>query len=243
MRRTFVTAALLAVVATSCGWAQTDFDSGRTRTNPFENHITAAIVGSLQLHAVPLPPPSSGDSPPTLRAVVGNQIITQQGANVVAYDATTCPCTDSGVCTPLWTRTSTRFWGSDGSRFVFTVAPLTTGTLTVEVTDTACNHLWNGNVTPLPSVGSNIDAIAFRNKIIASVLGGYGPMQSRSACSHPQGAARRRAIRCTPSRTARWSANRWVASGDTIVLNVAPNEQPGLHAFDMTTGIERGVRR
>ena len=32
---------------------------------------------------------------------------------------------------------------------------------------------------------------------------------------------------------------RWVASGNTLIVNTAPSEPLGLHAFDMTTGAER----
>src|SRR6476659_8342520 len=82
-----VVGTLVLVVLAGCGWTQTDFDSGRSRADAFESKITAANAGSLEQHAFPLAPSGPGLNPPTLAAVVGNQIVTQQGTDVVAYDA------------------------------------------------------------------------------------------------------------------------------------------------------------
>ena len=139
MRRMLVVGSLVVMVLAGCGWTQTDFDSGRSRADALETKITAATAGSLELHSFPLAPSPLGVNPPALAAVVGNQLVTQQGADVVAYDATTCPRSDGGACTPLWTRTDSRFRASDGTHFVFTPgrrAPASS----FEVTDAARNQ-------------------------------------------------------------------------------------------------------
>lgn len=242
MRRAVVVLAALTVGLAGCGWAQTDFDSGRSRANPLETKITAATVGSLERHSIPLPPSPSGVSAPTLRAVIGNQIITQQGDDVVTYDAATCPRTDGSACTPLWSRPGSRYWGGDGSHLVFGTAPLTTGDLGVEVTDGARNHLWDGDVPPLPADPSNLVAVALSgDKIVASVMGGsHGSFSEQVSVFTAAGCG---APTCGPLHTfangAFGTGGRWVASGDTLVLNAAPSVTGGLHAFDMTTGAER----
>ena len=228
---------LVVIVLAGCGWTQTDFDSGRSRANALETKITAATVGSLQLHSFPLTPSALGVNPPALAAVVGNQIVTQQGADVVAYDATTCPRSDGGACTPLWTRTN-RGWASDGTHFVFTPG---TGTgLSFEVTDVARNHLWDGAVpdSSAPDESLGFTSISLSgDKVVAGAMGGsHGSYAEDVSVFSVAGCG---AASCGPLHTFTngndTHGDRWVASGNTLVLNQVPNKTLGLYAFDMTT--------
>src|SRR5690242_2344825 len=117
MRRALLIGAVLTTTLAACGWTQTGFDAGRTYSNPVESKITTANASTLQVHSIPgatKSPMSTERDPITVAAVLGNQIITQQNQNVIAYDRATCPRTDNGVCSPLWTRTFQQYLGSDG---------------------------------------------------------------------------------------------------------------------------------
>jgi hypothetical protein len=232
---------LVAMVLAGCGWTQTDFDGGHSRANAFESKITAATAETLALHSIPLAPSPLGVTSPTLEAVIGNQLVTQQGKDVVAYDSATCPHADNSACTPLWTRPGSHFWASDGTHLVFSVSPITGGLRTFEVTDAARNHLWDGTV-PAPVDPSTLTRVVLSgNKIVVSDGGGshgsfseYVNVFAASGCGAPA---------CAPLHTfgngGSTSGNRWIASGDTLVLEAAPNEPGGVHVFDMTTDVER----
>jgi len=242
MRRlAIVVGTLVVMVLAGCGWTQTDFDSGHSRANALETRITASTAGTLVPHSIPLTPSPLGVTPPTLEAVIGNQLVTQQANDVVAYDSATCPHANNTACTPLWTRAGARFWASDGSRLVFTSSPITSGLRTFEVTDAARNHVWDGTV-PAPEDPSTITRVVFSgDKIVVSDGGGsHGSFSefvnvfAASGCGTPT---------CAPLHTfgngGSSYGNRWVASGDSLVLEAAPNEPGGVHVFTMTTGAER----
>src|SRR4051794_27957071 len=96
--RLTVGAVAMAVAIAGCGgWTQQNFDAGRSRGNEFERGLTVANAPTLVHHTL------AG----TVVAVLGNTIVMQQGSDVVAYDAATCPHADNGPCTPLWTRSNT----------------------------------------------------------------------------------------------------------------------------------------
>src|SRR6185503_6002946 len=91
MRRLLITSVVVGLALTACGWTQTDFDSGHSRANALETKITASTAGTLAVPSIPLPPSPNGVASPTLAAVIGNQLVMQQGNDVVAYDSATCP--------------------------------------------------------------------------------------------------------------------------------------------------------
>src|SRR5262249_36363113 len=133
--------------------------------------ITTETVGSMELHSLPLPSSPLGQAVPDLVAVVGNQMITQQGQDVVAYDTASCPRAD-GPCTPLWTRAGSRFRGGDGAHLLCTTS---SAAPTFEVTDATRRHLWDGVLpnptTPQESLG--FTSITFAgDKIVAGAMGG-----------------------------------------------------------------------
>jgi hypothetical protein len=140
MRRFGILVAAVTLVAVGCGWTQPEFDAGRSRGNDFETGLTVANAASLVTHTIP---PATPGTPVKLAAILGSQIVTQQGSSVVAYDTGTCPKADNTACAPLWTVTNRRFLGSDGS----SVMVFAGGASDVEVTDLARNHLFDAEVT------------------------------------------------------------------------------------------------
>jgi hypothetical protein len=245
MRRTTVVVAALTLALAACGWTQVDFDAGHSRANSLETKLTASTIASLQLHSIPLATSTSDFAAPALRAVVGNQIITQQGTDVVAYDTATCPRSDNGPCTPLWTRSGAQFRGSDGSHLVF--APGTSGSTSgpsFEVTDSARRHLWDGFVpnptTPDETLG--ITSITLSgDKLVAGAMGGSHGSYDEKVGVFPLGGCG--SAICAPAHLFDngddGHGNRWRVSGNTLVVNAAPSEPVGLHAFDLTSGAEQ----
>ena len=243
MRRALLVGALVTVALAGCGWTQVDFDSGRSRADGFETKITAATAGSLQLHSIPLTASPSGAAAPNLQAVVGNQIVVQQGNDVVAYDAATCPHSDNGPCTPLWIRTSSQFEASDGGHFVFTsLDPNRTSDRTFTVTDAARPPLWQGEVPELAAPATHVISVVISgDKVVAAGFGGEHGSFSEELSVFPIGGCG--APTCAPLHSfdngSDTHGGRWVASGDTLVVTRAPNMPLGLYAFDMTTGALR----
>jgi hypothetical protein len=235
MRKALAVAALLAITLAGCGWTQADFDSGHSRANAFESAITPSTVGSMQLHSLPL------GAQQTLVAVVGNQMITQQAQDVVAYDTATCPRADNGACTPLWTRSGSTYRGGDGTHLVFTTSSAAS---TFEVTDAARRHLWDGVMpsatTPSESLGFTSITLA-GDKLVAGVMGGsHGSYHEKVGVFPLAGCG---SATCNASllfdNGSDGHGNRWRASGNTLVLNQAPSQPAGLHVYDMTTGVQQ----
>jgi hypothetical protein len=215
----------MAVAIAGCGgWTQQNFDAGRSRGNEFERGLTVANAPTLVHHTL------AG----TVVAVLGNTIVMQQGSDVVAYDAATCPHADNGPCTPLWTRSNTTWGGSDGTHLVFDGPSGTT----FEVTDVNRNLLWTGTAQPSEAGDEGfvkLGHVGFsgENLIVgADLYDGHGGTYETVNVFPVTGCG---TGSCAPSRTfahQQWSG--WVAGGDTLLL-IDEYLRP-LTAWSMTTG-------
>src|SRR5689334_110678 len=167
-------------------------------------------------------------------AVLGDTVVAEQGSDVVAYDAASCPRADNGPCTPAWTRSSTTWAGSDGTHLVFGGQ----GGTTFAVTDASRNLLWTGIAQPsdvgdvgfvkLGHVGFSGDKLV----VGADVYDGHGGTSEQVNVFPVAGCG---AASCAPSRVfahQQWEG--WVAGGDTLLL-IDEFSRP-LTARSMTTG-------
>src|SRR4051794_33241265 len=110
-----IAAALIAVIATGCGWLQSGYDAGKSNANPFENHVTLANVATLEDRSLPAPDTSHG-----FRTFITAQgwIFVIDGVNVYAYTVASCPTANGSPCPIAWQAAASHATAlaSDGTR-------------------------------------------------------------------------------------------------------------------------------
>jgi hypothetical protein len=135
MRMRTVALVLFVLTLAACGWTQPGFDAGHDQTNPLETALTPANVGGLVQHTLTI-----GGHPITSYFVVGAWLIVNTDAGATAYDRHTCPRSDDGPCTPVWTRPGEQLRSSDGTTTMF----FTTGASTFDAVDLSGHREWSG---------------------------------------------------------------------------------------------------
>src|SRR4051812_33970695 len=203
-----IAAALIAVIATGCGWLQSGYDAGKSNANPFENHVTAANVATLEDHT--LPEPDSGHG---IRSFITAQgwLFLVNGVNVYAYTVASCPTANGSPCPIAWQAAASHgtALASDGTRLF-----VSTGTgIDVRALDGALlGHLGFGGARITIAGGS-----VWTTQDVATASGTQPPIRywlSHDLYRFPTGCDPHA---CTPAVTRNWDPGYMIISaGDEM---------------------------
>ena len=225
MRIRSLTFVVLLVGLAACGWTQPGFDAGHSQTNSFDAALTPTNLSTLEHHTVAVANASIQDA-----FVVGSLLIVNTATDAIAYDRLACPRSDSGPCTPVWTRTGETFKSSDGTSVMF----FTTGAHSFEATNLAGTKLWDATIAPSSGL-FNPDGFGISNGYLLVPIGEYLGHGSSATTMDVYAVTGCGAPSCPPARqiligTGTVSFQPWAAAGSNLYA--------GVGAFDLTTGTQ-----
>lgn len=205
---------ILLTALSACGWTQPGFDSGHSRANGFETALTTTNVGGLEEHTVSL----TGIQ---RFFVVRGWIIVNTASGATSYDRKTCPRSDNGPCTPVWTRAGQPLMSSDGRSTMF----FATGAGTFDAVDFGGTTLWSGTAVDPTGIstsfwGENAFTISGDRLLVTREVGiGHGSYAATMNVFPTAGCGRPACVpeRNFPFRASFFHGPHWSAVGDTLV--------------------------